>query len=224
NAMNTSLTFLRRVLNVNDDSAIEITDVPEVNEPSESAPNFDSLIPSTPEAIRYKATLDKANATITVSKSGLYPSWDASVSLGKTGNDFFPNDNQRVSVGTSLTWSLFDGGKDFYATNSAYLLAKASEKRLENQNLELKRQLSLNYTAFVEAVANVKVSSAFLEAAKVRSDIARSKYNNGLTNFDDWDIIENDLINKQKDYTLKLRDRLISEATWEKTQGTGVIP
>lgn len=45
------------------------------------------------------------------------------------------------------------------------LLVKAAEKKLENQNLEFKKVLTENYTAFVEAIATVKVSNAFLEAA-----------------------------------------------------------
>ena len=225
NAMNTSMTYLRRVLNITDDTPVEIVDVPVVDEPSSTqTPNINSLIELTPEAKRFKATLANASATLESSRSGFLPSWDLSASVGKSGTDFFPNDNKRFSVGTGITWSFFDGGKDFYSTNSSALLVKAAEKRLENQNLELKRVLTDNYNAFVEAVATVKVSTAFLEASKVRAEIARSKYNNGLSNFDDWDIIENDLITRQKDYTLKLRDRLIAEASWEKSQGTGVIP
>jgi outer membrane protein TolC len=224
NAMNVSLTFLRRVLNLPDDGLIEITNFPMALEIDDQSPNFNAIIETTPEAKRFRASLDKANATLQSDKAAFYPSWDVTGSLGKTGNDFFPDDNRRWTVGTGLTWSLFDGGKDFYSTNASKLLVKASEKRLENQNLELKRVLVTNYTAFVEATATVKVSSAFLEASRVRSEIARSKYNNGLTNFDDWDIIENDLITRQKDYTLKIRDRLIAEAAWEKSRGTGVIP
>lgn len=224
NAMNTSLTFLRRVLNLQDESDIEITNVPVVDEPTGSSPNFNALIETTPGAKRFKATLANASATLDSTKSAFFPSWDLNGSVGKTGADFFPDDNKKWTVGTSLTWAFFDGGKDFYATNSSSLLVKAAEKRLENQNLELRRVLKESYTAFVEAINTVKVSSAFLEAAKVRADIARSKYNNGLTNFDDWDIIENDLITRQKDYTLKIRDRLIAEASWEKSQGIGVIP
>lgn len=45
------------------------------------------------------------------------------------------------------------------------LLIKAAEKKLENQNLEFKKVLTENYTAFAEAIATVKVSNAFLEAA-----------------------------------------------------------
>ena len=58
----------------------------------------------------------------------------------------------------------------------------------------------------------------------MRSDIARSKYNNGISNFDDWDLIENELINRQKDLTLKVRDQIVALASWENAQGKGMFP
>ncbi len=224
NAMKTSLIFLRRVLNLPEDAAIDITNVPPVAEQTATAPNFSGIIENTPTAKRFKATLATASATLETKESGFYPSWDVNGSVGKTGQDFFPNENKSWKVGTSLTWSLFNGGKDYYSSTSSNLLVKAAEKRLENQNMELKRVLQDSYSSFNEAVQAVKVSNAFLEAAKVRADISRSKYNNGLTTFDDWDIIENDLITRQKDNTTKIRNRLIAEASWEQAQGTGVIP
>ena len=224
NAMNTSLAFLRRVLNLPEDVVIDITDVPSVVEPSASALNLNSIIENTPTSKRFKATLANVSATLESKESGFYPAWDINASVGKTGQGFFPNDNKRWTIGTSLTWSLFEGGKDYYSTNSSSLLVKAAEKRLENQNKELKRILGESYSSLIEAIQSVKVSNAFLEASKVRAEISRSKYNNGLTTFDDWDIIENDLINRQKDNTSKIRNRLIAEASWEQTQGTGVIP
>lgn len=224
NAMNTSLTFLRRVLNLPEDTPVEITDVPTVVEVTGSEPDYNGIISNTPTAKKFKATLANASATLESRESGFYPSWDVTGSIGKTGDDFFPNDNKSWRVGTSLTWSLFEGGKDYYSTTSSNLLVKAAEKRLENENLELRRVLKDSYSTFNEAVQSVKVSSAFLEASKVRADISRSKYNNGLTTFDDWDVIENDLITRQKDYTQKIRDRLVAEASWEQAQGTGVIP
>ena len=224
NTMNTSLAFLRRVLNLPEDAVIDITNLPSVVVPGANELNFNSLIEKTPTAKRFKATLASVSATLESKESAFYPSWDINASLGKTGQSFFPNDTNRWNIGTSLTWSLFEGGKDYYSTSSSALLVKAAEKRLENQNKELRRVLEESYSSFNEAVQSVKVSNAFLEALKVRAEISRSKYNNGLTTFDDWDIIENDLINRQKDNTLKIRNRLIAEASWEQAQGTGVIP
>ncbi|MBC7429319.1 MAG: TolC family protein [Bacteriovorax sp.] len=224
NAMEISLTYLRRILNLPEDAQIDMVDGPVVNDPNGASPDYNGIISNTPTAKRFSATLSNASATLETRQSGFYPSWDVTGSLGKTGQDFFPDDQKSWRVGTSLTWSFFDGGKDYYASSSANLLVKAAEKRQENQNLELKRVLTDNYASFNEAVQNVRVSTAFLDASKVRADISRSKYNNGLATFDDWDIIENDLITRQKNYTQTIRDRLIAEASWEQVQGTGVIP
>jgi outer membrane protein TolC len=57
-----------------------------------------------------------------------------------------------------------------------------------------------------------------------RADIARTKYNNGLMTFENWDIIENDLIQRQKSFLQGQRDRVVAEAAWEQAQGKGVIP
>lgn len=222
NAMETSLIYLRRVLNLPENEPIEITTTPLVSDPG--VPDYGAIIASTPTTKKFKATLAGATASLESSKSGFYPDVNLSASVGKTGADFFPDDNKRWSAGATLSWSLFDGGKDLYSTFSSEYQVKASEKRLENQNLEQRRILSQAYSNFREAISTVKVSAAFLEAAKVRADISRSKYNNGLSNFDDWDLIENDLINKQKDYNLQIRNRLQASAAWEQAQGTGVIP
>lgn len=224
NALEVSLKYLNRVLNLEEDAQIEITDLPPVLNQELNAPNFNNLIQNTPTAKKFKASLTNALATLESHQSGFYPSWDISGTAGKTGEQFFPNEKNNWRVGSTLTWSFFDGGKDFYATTSSNLLVKASEKRLENQNKELRRVLADSYASFREAIISVKVSTAFLDASKVRADISRSKYNNGLATFDDWDIIENDLINRQKNYTQTIRDRLVAEAAWEQAQGTGVIP
>jgi outer membrane protein len=73
-------------------------------------------------------------------------------------------------------------------------------------------------------VEKLKVDQAFLDAAKTRADIARTKYNNGLMTFENWDIIENDLIQRQKSFLQSQRDRVVAEAAWEQAQGKGVIP
>lgn len=223
NAMDISLTFLRRVLNLSETKEIDV-EAPLVVDLTNSEPDYNAVIENTPISKRFKATLDNASATVDSKKSGFYPRWDVTGTIGKTGKDFFPDEQKNWRIGTSLSWDLFNGGKDYYSTTSAILSEKAALMRLENQTLELKRILQASFTTFNEAVVAVKVSTAFLDALKVRADISRSKYNNGLTTFDDWDIIENDLITRQKDYTLKIRDRLTAEASWEQTQGTGVIP
>ena len=69
----------------------------------------------------------------------------------------------------------------------------------------------------------MKVDSAYVEAAEAREKISRQKYNNGLSTFDEWDLIESDLIKRQKSLLLSERDRVVAEAAWEQVQGKGVL-
>lgn len=224
NAMLTSLVFLKRILNIFDDSEIEITTTADVPDPLEINPDYDALTSQTPTAKKFQAALDNQEAALKISRSHFFPELNLNASLAKLGPSFFPDENKRWSVGATLSWPLFDGGKDFYASQSASLSVKAAEKNLSNQHLELKKILTESFSHFIEAYQTTKVSASFLAAGEIRAEIARSKYNNGLSNFDDWDLIENDLIIKQKDYILQIRNRLEAFASWEKAQGKGVIP
>ena len=47
----------------------------------------------------------------------------------------------------------------------------------------------------------------------------RHKYNIGLLDFENWDIIENELINYQKQELLSVRDSVNAEANWEQAIG-----
>jgi len=226
NALKVSLYYLKRILNLSEDESIELTKAPELKDiKSETTEeNFNELISQTPVAKKFKATLMSAEANMISGQSNFYPSWNVSGSMEKSGTSFFPDDNKTLKISTGLTWSLFNGGSDYYSSQSNNLLVQASQKRFENQLKELKKSLQESFSNYKEASLAVSVSQAFLKAAEVRSDIARSKYNNGISNFDEWDLIENELINRQKDFTLKMRERILAEASWENTQGKGMFP
>jgi outer membrane protein TolC len=119
---------------------------------------------------------------------------------------------------------LYSGGKDYYATKSAASSLEAAVSNTDSTEHQLLVNLKQTHAGFVESVEKLKVDQAFLEAATTRAEIARSKYNNGLMTFEDWDIIENDLIQRLKTFLQSQRDRVIAEASWELAQGKGVIP
>ena len=75
----------------------------------------------------------------------------------------------------------------------------------------------------MESIEKLKVDQSFLEAALKRSEIARSKYNNGLMTFEDWDLIENDLIARETAVLQSQKDRATAEAAWQQAQGQGVF-
>ena len=156
-------------------------------------------------------------------KSNFFPKLDLTGSLNRSEKEFFPNQNEDWTIGVNLTFPLFNGGEDFYQTQSATFdwMAAVQNKRQVNRSLKL--EIEKAYTEFLEAVAKFRVDNSFRLAAQARAEIARKKYNNGLITFEDWDIIENDLIGRQKNYLISEKQRVIAEAAWERAQGTGVF-
>lgn len=221
-SLDTAQATLVRVLGLPPEESVEITGtVPELTRPAQT-PVFLDLAEKTPDIRQSQAQLQSAEAGLTTSRSNFYPTLSLKGSVGKNGEDFFP-ENDLWSVGATLSWSLFSGGRDYFTQKSSFAQKLVAENSLRNLRLDLIAKLRDAYAGFIEAVEDVSVSAAFAEAATTRAEIARSKYNNGLSSFDDWDIIENDLITRQKDLTLKRRDRVIAEATWQKTQGIGEL-
>lgn len=122
----------------------------------------------------------------------------------------------------TLTIPLFDGGKDYYGTKSAVQNYTVSKSNRLNVNRNLAATLQQKYAGFVESVAKLQADTLFKEAAETRAKIARNKYNNGLLTFENWDIIESDLITRQKAFLQSRRDRVLSQASWDQTLGKGI--
>ncbi len=187
------------------------------------APDFERLLPAVPDYRLLVAQEKAAAAGVRLARSGFYPSVNVGGSLARDGADWFPEDDRRA-VTASVTIPLFSGGRDYYGTRSSAATLAASGAGKDNAERLARLRLRQAYNAYVEAAEKLKVDAAFVEAAETRAAIARSKYNNGLMTFEDWDRIETDLIVRYKVALAGRRDRVSAEAAWEQAQGRGAIP
>jgi outer membrane protein len=187
------------------------------------APDLQQLARQTPDHRQAVGQEQAASAGVTLARAPLYPSLNLTGSTGRQGNRWIP-DNDSHSVGVSLSIPLYSGGRDYYGTQSAVSNLSAATYNRERVDQQLVTRLQQAYAAYVEAVQRLKVNQAFVDAATARAEIARNKYDNGLLSFEDWDIIENDLISRQTALVQSQRDRITAEAAWEQAQGKGAIP
>lgn len=224
NAKRTAQTLLAKTLGIDQDFQYDLQDLIPTTEPAGSAPDLRALATVTPDFKKASADSDSAAAGITIARSQFFPTLNVSGSAGRFGSEFWPNETDRWTVGVGLVFPLFNGGKDYYATRSAADNWASVEATRFNVNRDLLARLQQSYNNYVEAVAKLKVDESFRKAAIIRAEIARKRYNNGLMTFEDWDLVETDLINRQRTYLQSKRDRIGAEAAWEQTQGKGVIP
>lgn len=156
------------------------------------------------------------------SKSDFYPSLDLTGTLGKS-DSVFPPENDRWSIGLNLKIPIYSGGRDLSELYSARYQRISAEINQMTVSYQVLVKLKQAYSQFKLAIERIKVDEKFMQAAEMRSEIARKKYNNGLMSFEDWNQVENDRIQREKNSLSSFRDRMVEEANWQQTQGVGLL-
>lgn len=215
---------LARSLGLKQYADLEIVDnLPKINLGSmEQTPSFEDIALKAPEVLIAQLNEQVSYANQEALRSNFWPSLDLTGTYGTADRSFFPQ-QEKWTVGLTLSWSIFDGGQSYYLLQESKL--KNESTRLDTRSVLDKTIINLrsSYQDLVEAIQKEKVDLLFKKAAEVRAEIARSKYKNGLISFDDWDLVENDLIQREKSYLTSQKDRVVKEALWEKSQGLGVF-
>ncbi len=222
NARAVAQAQLARVLGRDANQDILIKDNLPLNEP-EMQPDLVALVLQTPDYQQAIAQEQAAQAGVGIARATVYPNVNLTSQLNRQGEAVSLPDT-RWSLGVSMNYPLYNGGKDTHTIQSAGALATAAQDARTATHMQLRVRLKQAHVGLMEAVQRLKTDQAFYEAATVRAQIAREKYNNGLLTFDEWDIIENDLVNREKNRLQSQRERVIAEAAWDQALGRGVIP
>ena len=224
NAVRIARAQLARILGLDDAARADIQGQVPTHEPPALLPSWGEIAQQTPSIQQAIAQSQSSEASVTIARAQFLPNLNVSSTLDRQDTQFFPRGANRWSVGMTLSLPLLNGGKDLASLRSNFAQRSAAEGQLDNSGRLVIAQLEQSYASYLESVSKLKVDQSFQEAALVRAEIARQRYNNGLMTFEDWDVIENDLITRQKNYLQSKKDRVIAEAAWEQAQGQGVIP
>jgi|GEM_PF-4072133 len=148
-----------------------------------------------------------------------------SLQLGLSFDQSGPNFNalsSSFSGNVALNVPLFDGFKAHAAVQSAQLAvdqAKRNEVWVQKTvQYTLKSLLIDQQNAFEDK----QVQEAFVEAALLRSEIAKKSYTAGIITFENWDIIENDWISQQQQLLNKEKEALLAKFKLEAFLGKGL--
>ncbi len=202
---------------------IEPTGEVPVQTPPEGLNAADFLMETPLHRIR-KAQQELAEAQASGSWSGFLPSLDLTGSTSNRSDRPLPGENRQWNLGLSLTIPLFSGLSTFREVRARAALERAATADLQATDFDILNELRQNLFSFQQSVEKWRVDLTTLEAATVRATISRKRYNNGILMFEQWDIIETDLINRQKTALISKRDRIIAESAWMQSRGKGDLP
>jgi len=114
---------------------------------------------------------------------------------------------------------IFEGGlrhAQLAQARALYNQAEANERSTRDGVIV---SLSQAWTALENTVDNVEVQAKILLANQERSNIAEAQYSTGFITFDNWIIIENDLVKAKKDYLTAQANAATAEANWIQAKG-----
>jgi outer membrane protein len=180
------------------------------------------LARTTPSVQQSEAEVKSAEAASQGALGAMLPTLSMTGSISKVGLSF-PPDTDRWSVGVNLTIPIFK-----YSNIAALSGVHADERRAQASLDQADRQaavtLSTALTALQLAVENVDIAIEVRDAAETRAEIARSQYGTGLCSYNDWDLIETELIAQEQALLSAKQSAVNSEADWEQALGRGDIP
>lgn len=206
-----------------DSSDLDITGEIPMTKPKETFNELE-LLPLTPVHRTEEAQEALAQANVNYARSAFYPSLDFSASVVNRSDLLYLSDKQQWSMGLSLSVPIFSGFKTYHDTRSAMDLEKVSYFNRVASDFDTLNQLRMAFFTFQESLLKLKADRASLNAITVQEKIARKQYNNGLLKFENWDIIESNLISAQKAALASQRDRILAESNWRQLQGQGDLP
>ena len=190
----------------------------EVPQADQVKPVFETLVERTPLLKQLVAEKEAARLGVKSARSDFFPQIYADAGAGRSG-DAWPPRTGDWSAGISVSFPIFQGGQNQAALDKAravYAQVQADERSGRDGVIFT---LAQTWTAWQDAVAEVAVQEKFLEASALRSRIAEGEYSTGLVSFNDWTLIEDALVNNQKQILQTKLNALISEANWLQAKG-----
>jgi outer membrane protein TolC len=186
-------------------------------------PDWGAAARAAPRVRAARARLAAARAAEAIALGARRPEVAARGAIDRAG-DSWPPDRDGWSAAVTLTVPVFTGGRTVGRLAAARAEVRAAEARLEQETRAQELALETAYANLLDALRQVEVQEAFRKAAETRAEIARAQYANGLLSFQNWDQIEDELIQSRRNLLARARDAALAAAEWERARGRSPLP
>lgn len=204
----------RKIIPIRANGDFEITEVNGKN------PDFEYLADNTIFLKELIARKEAARFGLKSAKANFFPKIYANATTGTTNSDWRPDeDTYAWSVGVSVSLPIFEGGSRIAKVSKAKSGLNKAQADERSGRDSIIFTLEETWTEFQNAADKVSVQRKYLEAAKERAKIANAQYSTGLTSFNDWIIIEDNIVNAKKSFLNAQANVLINEANWIQAKG-----
>jgi TolC family type I secretion outer membrane protein len=189
-----------------------------VRDSAKEKPDFEDLVKRHPSVLQAAFKKNSASFGVKSAYGNFAPELSGTAGASKRSAHWPPENNQ-WNLGLSLSMPVFEGGLRTAQVSQAqatYRKAQADERNAWDTAIV---GLEQAWAGLQDAIETVIVQQKTLQASEERSKISEAQYSIGFIAFDNWIIIENDLVSAKKSYLQAQANALLSEANWIQAKG-----
>ncbi len=181
-------------------------------------PDFGVLVLKHPSMVKYRYAVKSAEYAMESAKLSFSPKLYGNASVGRSGEKL-DNMTETWSLGFEITAPLFEGGETWYGYKKAESVYRQALQDEKNGRAGLLTAMEEAWNTLMDSIDDVEVKKASLLAAQERSRIGEKQYSIGTLTFDNWTIIESNLVSAEKSYLESSAAALTAEAQWIQSTG-----
>ncbi len=181
-------------------------------------PDFESIAQRNSALLQITAQKNAAENDVKASRGDFLPTLVLTGHAGKSENLWPPDDNNH-SVALKASVPLFSGGVNVARLAKVQSVYRQLQEEERSKRDDLVYLLEKSWSDLADASEKVKVQKDFLAASQERAKIAQSQYSMGLITFDNWTIIEDDLVGARKTLLDIQAAALLAQANWVQAKG-----
>jgi len=189
-----------------------------IRDSAKEKPDLEDLAKTNPSVLQSAFKKNSALLGIKSAYGNFAPELSGTAGASKKSAHWPPEDDQ-WNLGLSLSMPVFEGGLRSAQVSQAqatYRKAEADDRNIRDSAIV---SLEQAWAALQDAIETVTVQHKTLGASQERSRIAEAQYSIGFIAFDNWIIIENDLVAAKKAYLQTEVNALLAEANWIQAKG-----
>lgn len=181
-------------------------------------PDFEALAKNNPSLGKLIAQKNAASFGIKAAQANFLPQLSADTGANKDGSHWPPR-NDQWNAGLKLSFPIFEGGLRLAEVAQARAIFNQARENARGTKDSIVFTLEQTWAALQDALETVGVQKKFLAAAGERAKIAEAQYSLGLIQFDNWTIIEDDLVRTKTALLDAQANALLAEANWVSAKG-----
>jgi outer membrane protein TolC len=190
----------------------------QVRDTVKERPDFETIAKDNPSLRQIIAQENSARFSLKSAYANFSPTLSGAAGADKSGSHWAPK-NDQWNLGLTLSVPIFEGGLRLAQVSQAQAYLNQLKENEGSTRDGIVSALEQNWSSLQDAIDNVGVQYKSLIATEERSKIAQAEYSIGFITFDNWTIIEDNLVKQKSAYLDAQANALLAEAGWIQAKG-----